>query len=551
MLSTACRYGRNCKRSDCKFYHAHLSVSPVEVPASSSSPANAGNDEEAVSSPSSSSATTNPGEIVSWIPQTLYIVNGPGSTGFEIKERRSECSTLKGPIIEYSLINVTSVVKSAEGVFGNIVSAVKVDRAYFDERRRAMMKKRRRYMRANFLQAEQQQQQQSQLIFGDFPVAPTSAATTTTNTTSSSDTADFTDTDDEQSNPLMMDLDDARLRRLFPPSSTAPVSHAQVLMQQQLDESSHQQHLSFTVDSRSSVPIDFEKSLSQIDAGGGSGSAAAQAGGGSGIGGAGGDGLGGDFSGGGDGDRWYLFNHYSIHPVTLEEVLSVDLSWKLPTTLMYIRKDYLDAGAASASASASAAEKRRKALRRTKNVISPTVFNNDTSLAQNAPGAGAASSTTSSTSSSAAAAGTGTSGGNQQPQPQPPPPPPPPPPFVPLEPSKERMPKRGDIVAMDAEFVMLNHEETELRSDGTRATIKPSHKSVARISCVRGSGPLEGMPFIDDYICTQDQVADYMTKFSGKLIFEREIGFDLLIFSPQAFNRATSTRPSPRSTSPP
>ena len=58
-------------------------------------------------------------------------------------------------------------------------------------------------------------------------------------------------------------------------------------------------------------------------------------------------------------------------------------------------------------------------------------------------------------------------------------------------------------------------EEMEFRSDGTKNILRPSHMSLARVSVLRGEGPKERTPFIDDYIHTSEAVVDYLTEYSG------------------------------------
>ncbi|EGN96198.1 hypothetical protein SERLA73DRAFT_170610 [Serpula lacrymans var. lacrymans S7.3] len=79
----------------------------------------------------------------------------------------------------------------------------------------------------------------------------------------------------------------------------------------------------------------------------------------------------------------------------------------------------------------------------------------------------------------------------------------------------EELPKPGTLVAIDAEFVSMQQEETEFRSDGTNKVLRPARLSLARVSVLRGDGPKQGVPFIDDHIHTSEVIVDYLTEFSG------------------------------------
>ncbi|XP_075757995.1 PAN2-PAN3 deadenylation complex catalytic subunit PAN2 isoform X2 [Pelodiscus sinensis] len=156
--------------------------------------------------------------------------------------------------------------------------------------------------------------------------------------------------------------------------------------------------------------------------------------------------------------QWYLFNDFLIEPVDKCEAVQFDMNWKVPAILYYARRNL-----------------HAKYNLTIKNPIEASVLLAEASLARKQRKCHAT--------------------------------------FIPL--LLNEMPQVGDLVGLDAEFVTLNEEEAELRSDGTKSTIKPSQMSVARITCVRGQGPNEGIPFIDDYISTQEQVVDYLTQYSG------------------------------------
>ncbi|GBM57419.1 PAN2-PAN3 deadenylation complex catalytic subunit PAN2 [Araneus ventricosus] len=134
---------------------------------------------------------------------------------------------------------------------------------------------------------------------------------------------------------------------------------------------------------------------------------------------------------GGAAYQWYLFNDFSIVGITPQEAAYLNHEWKIPCVLYYARKDV-----------------NNKHDLQVLNPVGQQVFREDVSLA----------------------ARSGQSHIT----------------FTPLSIDEEHVLPTGQLVAMDAEFVTLNQEEAEIRSDGTRSTIRPSQMSVARISCVRG-----------------------------------------------------------------
>lgn len=82
--------------------------------------------------------------------------------------------------------------------------------------------------------------------------------------------------------------------------------------------------------------------------------------------------------------------------------------------------------------------------------------------------------------------------------------------------TREEAPKPGSLIAIDAEFVTLQEEQFEINKNGNKVLIKPSIRTLARVSVLRGDpGEKYGVPFIDDYVVVKEGIQDYLTSFSG------------------------------------
>ncbi|TKA82829.1 hypothetical protein B0A55_01049 [Friedmanniomyces simplex] len=79
----------------------------------------------------------------------------------------------------------------------------------------------------------------------------------------------------------------------------------------------------------------------------------------------------------------------------------------------------------------------------------------------------------------------------------------------------ESLPNNNTYYAIDAEFVRLLREEIDMGADGSRTITRPARSGLARVSVLRGDRLEPELPFIDDYIATDEPVDDYLTQYSG------------------------------------
>ncbi|KAG9034379.1 poly(A)-specific ribonuclease [Tulasnella sp. JGI-2019a] len=156
---------------------------------------------------------------------------------------------------------------------------------------------------------------------------------------------------------------------------------------------------------------------------------------------------------------WYLFNDFVVQNISEEEALSFPSTWKVPCLLYLERQDVMG----------------KLDLTGLPSKLDPAILGHQYSVAQRTD-------------------------------------------WLALKQTYLRpneLPTPGTVVSIDAEFVALQKEETEHKSDGTKKVLRPSLLTLARVSVLRSKGPLSGKPFIDDYIHTTDAIVDYLTEFSG------------------------------------
>ncbi len=80
-------------------------------------------------------------------------------------------------------------------------------------------------------------------------------------------------------------------------------------------------------------------------------------------------------------------------------------------------------------------------------------------------------------------------------------------------PSKaDSLPGNGDLVAIDAEFVCVQQEESIITPSGSKEIISEARNALARLSIIHCQ---TNEVIIDDFVLPMEPVVDYMTRFSG------------------------------------
>ena len=74
------------------------------------------------------------------------------------------------------------------------------------------------------------------------------------------------------------------------------------------------------------------------------------------------------------------------------------------------------------------------------------------------------------------------------------------------------MPGNGELVAIDAEFVCVQQEETLITSSGSKEITSEPRNALARLSIIHCQ---TNEVIIDDYVLPMEPVVDYLTRFSG------------------------------------
>ena len=75
-----------------------------------------------------------------------------------------------------------------------------------------------------------------------------------------------------------------------------------------------------------------------------------------------------------------------------------------------------------------------------------------------------------------------------------------------------RLPSNGDLVAIDAEFVCVQPEQSLITSSGSKQMISEPRNALARLSVINCQ---TNEIIIDDYVLPMEPIVDCLTRFSG------------------------------------